>query len=283
LVIDLLGAGFYPVQSREGHFQVGRLNGLQKRLFHGLIDAISPHGWAGSRGELRMELVTFVQKPRAIALIPNAHASAARATQDDPLQERRPLSNRASMLLSTPGAIVIKLPLIAQEVFPGDVARMRIQEHERPVLLWETAGSPFDAGFFARQGVPSELGTSVDVGPRIQGAVQDVQHTLMRETTPDQFICPLASPPTRREAQVLLGKGADHGKCRVNLLKERKDQANGFLHGLIWVKHNPANRIVDQANGQTKPQLPLLRFAQLPTLQAAFQPMEFGLRHASLC
>jgi hypothetical protein len=124
--------------------------------------------------------------------------------------------------------------------------------------------------------------TSVDIGPRVQRAVQDVQHTLMGETAPNQFICPLASPPARRETQLLLGKGADHGKCRVVLLKERKDQANGFLHGLIWVKHNPANRIVDQANRQTKAQLPLLRFAQLPALQAAFQPMEFGLRHASL-
>jgi hypothetical protein len=156
LVIDLLGAGFHPVQSREGHFQVGRLNGFQKAGDHGLIDAISAHGLAGARGELRMELVTFVHQQGAIALIPNTHAPAARATQDDPLQERRPLSNRASMLLSTPGAIVLELALIAQEVFPGDVARMRIQQYDRPVLLRETAGSPFDAGFFARQCLASE-------------------------------------------------------------------------------------------------------------------------------
>src|SRR5207244_9886197 len=84
------------------------------------------------------------------------------------------------------------------------------------------------------------------------------------------------------EAQVLLGKGTDHGKCQVKLLKERKNQANGFLHGLIRVKHNPANGIVDQPDRQAKTQAPLLGFAQLPSLQATLQPMEFGLRHASL-
>ena len=281
LVIDLPGTGFHLVQSREGHFQVGRLNSLQKAGNHGLIDAISPHGLAGSRGELRMELVTFVHQQGAIALIPNAHASATRATQDDPLQERWSLSNRASVLLSTPGAIVIELPLIAQEVFPGDVARMRIQEHDRPVLLFDSAGSPFDAGFFARQVVPSELGTPVDIGPRVQGAVQDVQHTLMGETAPDQFICPLASPPARREAQVLLGKGADHSKCRVTLLKERKDQANGFLHSLIWVKHNPANRIIDQANGQTKPQVALALLCSASHLAGGFSTN--GVRPPTCC
>src|SRR3989440_1937194 len=282
LVIDLLGVGFHPVQGREGHFQVGGLDGLQKARNYGLINTISPHGLTSSSSELRMKLVTFVHQQGAIALIPNAHASATRATQDDPLQERRSLSNRSSMLLSAPGAIVIELPLIAQEVFPGDVARMRIQEHDRPVLLFDTAGLALYPGVFPSQHLASGLGTPIDVGPRVQGAVQDVQHTLMCETTPDQFICSLASPPPRREAQVLLGKGTDHGKCRVKLLKERKNQANGFLHGLIWVKHNPANGIVGQPDRQAKTQAPLFGFAQLPSLQATLQPMELSLRHASL-
>src|SRR5206468_1392815 len=102
----------------------------------------------------------------------------------------------------------IELPLIAQEVFPGDVARMRIQEHDRPVLLFDTAGSPFDPGFFASKHVASGLGTPIDVGPRVQGAVQDVQHTLMCETTPDQFICSLASRRGGGEASEQISSSA---------------------------------------------------------------------------
>src|SRR5260221_8166778 len=56
----------------------------------------------------------------------------------------------------------------------------------------------------------------------------------------------------------------------------------GSLHRLIRVKHNSANGIVDQTNGQAKTQAPLFRFALFSSLQAALQPMEFGLRHAAL-
>src|SRR5439155_9461303 len=94
----LFGTGFHLIERRKSYFQMGRLNGLQKTGNHSLIDAISPHGLAGSRGELRMELVTFVHQQRAIALIANAHAPATGATQDNPLQKRWSLSNRSSVL-----------------------------------------------------------------------------------------------------------------------------------------------------------------------------------------
>ncbi len=130
---------------------MGGLDGLQKAGDHSLINTISPHGLTGSRGQLRMELVTFVHQQGAIALIPNAHAPATGATQDDPLQERRSLSNRSSVLFGPPGPIVIELTLIAQEMFPRKVAWMGIQEHDGPLFLWETVGSPFDPGFFERR------------------------------------------------------------------------------------------------------------------------------------
>src|SRR6266851_5832623 len=282
LVIDLLGTGLHLVQSREGYFQVGRFNGLQKAGNHSLIDAISSHGLAGSCGKLRMELVTFVHQHRAIALIANAHASATGATQDDPLQERWSFSNRSSVLFCPPGAIVIQLPLVAQKLIPGDVAWMGIQQDDGPVFLFDPTRSPFDPWLFSGQGPTSELSPPIDVGSRIQGAVQDVQHTLMREATPDQLIGSLASPPPCWEAQMLLGKGADDGEGRGRLLKQREDQTNGFGNGLIWVKHNPAHRIVDQANGQAKTQTPLFGFALFSSLQAALQPMKLGLRHAAL-
>src|SRR6266849_1049844 len=282
LLIGLPGTCFHLSKRREGYLQVGRLDGLQETLDHGLINAISPHGLAGFPGELRMDLVTFVHQQRAIALIANRHAPATRAAQDNALQERWTFTNRSSMLLSTPGAVIVELPLVAQKLFPGDVARMGVQQHDGPVFLFDPAGSPFDARLFTRKGTPPELGAPVDVGSRIQGAMQDVQDPLMGQTTPDQFIGLLASPPAGRETQVLLGKVADHGQCRVVLLKEREHQANGFGNGLIGIEHDLAHRIVDEANGQTKAQLSLLGLRQLAPLQTLMQPMKLGLRHIAL-
>jgi hypothetical protein len=156
LVINLFGAGFHLVQSREGHFQMGGLDGFQKALGHRLVDAISSHGLAGSCSELRMELVTFVHQQGAIALIANAHASSTRATQDNALQERRPFSNRSSVLFCPPSAVIVELTLIAQKLFPGDVRWMRIPQHNRPVFLFDPVGSPFDAWLFSRKRVSSE-------------------------------------------------------------------------------------------------------------------------------
>jgi hypothetical protein len=119
LLIDLFGAGFHLIQSREGHFQMGGLDSFQKALGDRLIDAISSHSLAGSCGELRMELVTFVHQQGAIALIANAHASATRATQDNALQERRPFSNGSSVLFCSPGPVIVELTLIVQKLFEG--------------------------------------------------------------------------------------------------------------------------------------------------------------------
>src|SRR5712692_5218299 len=161
LVIDLPGTGLHLVQSREGYFQVGGLDGLQKAGNHHLIDPISAHGLAGSCSKLRMELVTFVHQQGAVALIANAHASATGATQDDPLQERWTLAHGSSVLFCTPGAIVIQLPLIAQKLFPGDVAWMGIQEHDGPVFLFDSTRSSFDPRLFSGQCSASGLGPPV--------------------------------------------------------------------------------------------------------------------------
>src|SRR6266699_1930235 len=282
LVIDLPGSGFHLVQCREGHFQMCRLDGLQNAGDHRLINAVSPHGLAGACGQLRMELMTFIHQHRAIALIANAHASATGAAQDDPLQERRSLAYRSSVLFCSPGPVVIELPLVVQKLLPGDVAGMGIQQDNGPIFLRETTRSHFDPWLFSEQEAASEIGPPIDIGPGIQGTVQDVQHSLMAETTPDQFIGPLASPPPRRKTQVLPGEGTHYGESRGRLLKKRKDQTNSFLHGLIWIQHNPAHRIVDQPDRQAKPQLPLLGFGHFSTLQAALQPMKLSLRHAAL-
>jgi len=201
--------------------------------------------------------VTFVHQHRAIALIANAHAPATGATQDHSLQKRWSLSNRSSVLFCPPGAIVIQLPLVAQKLFPSDVAGMGIQQNNGPVFLFDSTCSPFDPWLFSGQRSASERGPPIDVGPSIQRTMQDVQDPFMTKATPDQFIGSFAAPPARWEAQVLLGKGTHDGEGRGRLLKEREDQANRFLHSLIWVQHNPPNGIGSPAPmGKRKRKLP---------------------------
>ena len=260
---------------------MGRLDRLQKAVNYSLINPISSQRLAGFAGQLPVGLVTFVHQQRAIAKVSDTHPSATGATHNNPLQERWPLSNGPTMVFRTPGPVIIELSLVAQELVPGNVARMLIQQHNRPLLLWETTCSPLDTGFFSRQDAASELRASVDVGACIQRTMQDIQDPPVREPSPDQFICLLASPPTCRETQVLFGKVHHDRKRRTELLKEGKDQAHRFLHGLIRVKHDPTSGIVDQANGQTKVQSPLFRFGHLSPEQPTFQPMQLGLRHAA--
>ena len=281
LALDLPGAGFQRIERGESYLQMGGLDGLQERLHHGLIDTVSSHGLAGFPGQLRMDLVTFVHQQGAVARISNGHPSATGSTQDDSLQKRWPLTDRATVLFGTPGAVIVELALIVQKLFPGNVASMRIQQHNRPVFLFDPACSPFDTWFFPRKCTSPELGAPVDVGSSIQRAMQDVQDPLMGETAPDQFIGLLASPPARGKTQVMLGKVTDHGKGRAELLKEREHQTNRFPNGFIRVEHDLTHGIVDQTNGQAKAQLALLRFRQLSSLQTLMQPMEFGLGHVA--
>src|SRR2546426_1055556 len=142
LLIDLLGAGFQRIERGESHLQVGRLDRLQKALNYSLINPISSQCLAGFGGKLPVGLVTFVHQQRAIPLIADAHPSATGATQNNPLQERWPLSNGPTMVFRAPGAVIIELSLVAQELVPGNVARMLIQQHNRPLLLFHPARSP---------------------------------------------------------------------------------------------------------------------------------------------
>src|SRR6266571_2498926 len=175
LLIDLFGTRFQRIERGESHLQMGRLDRLQKALHHRLINPISSQRLAGFGGKLSVGLVTFVHQQRAIALIADAHPSATGATQDDPLQERWSLSNGPTMVFRTPGAVIIELPLVAQELVPGHVARMLIQQDNRPLLLFDPARSPLDTGFFSRQSAAAKLRAPVDVGTCIQRTMQDIQ------------------------------------------------------------------------------------------------------------
>ena len=140
-----------------------------------MINPISSQRLAGFAGKLPVGLVTFVHQQRAIALVADTHPSATGATQNNPLQERWPLSNGPTMVFRTPGPVIIELSLVAQELVPGHVARMLIQQDNRPLLLFDPARSPLDTGFFSRQSAAAKLRAPVDVGTCIQRTMQDIQ------------------------------------------------------------------------------------------------------------
>ena len=108
--------------------------------------------------------------------------------------------------------------LIAQVLLLRNVGGMSVSDHDRLLILADPARAPFDPCLFPRKCMPSELGASIDIGSCVQRAVQDVQDPLMRQTTPDQFICTLAAPPARWEIQVLA-----RWEIQVLLSKETDD------------------------------------------------------------
>jgi hypothetical protein len=67
--------------------------------------------------------------------------------------------------------VVGKGLLITPKLVPSDVAWMLIQQDDGPILQLHTTGSSLDARLFARQCMPTGLGSSVDVGSRVQWAV----------------------------------------------------------------------------------------------------------------
>src|SRR5436305_4877497 len=66
------------------------------------------------------------------------------------------------------------------------------------------------------------------------------------------------------------------------LFKEGKGKANRFLYRFIGIENSTPHGIVEQTDRQAKAKLPLLRFGQFPSLQAATQPMKLCLAHGPL-
>ena len=177
--------------------------------------------------------------------------------------------------------IVSQLLLIPTKLLPGDVARMPVQQDNGPVFLLHSARVPFDARFFAWQGVPTRLRPPVDVGSGVQRTVQHIQHPTVAQANPLQLTRASSAPLPRGKAQLMRGEVTDHRQRRAGLLEEREHQADGFGNGFIRIQHHPAHRIIDQAAGQAKTQLSLFRFGQLAALQSLMQPVQFGLAHRS--
>src|SRR6266480_7466479 len=281
LLIDLPGTRLKLPKGSQRDFQVCRLDGFQEALLHCLVNAISPHGLTGLGRQLGMSLATFVDQQRAIALIPDAHASPTGATQDDPLQQRWAFTHGSAMFTRIRGPVVSELLLVSSKLLPGDVAGMDVQQHNGPILLLHPACVTLDARLFSWERLAAGLGTPVDVGACVHRAVQDIQHPPIAQSPPHQFFRVRPSPQACGKAQVVLGKMTDYRECRAMLLKEREDESNGLLHCLVRIKHDVVSRIVHQSYGQAKAQLAFFSLGQLSALQALPQPMQFRFAHGA--
>src|SRR6266568_6785984 len=177
LPIQLLSAGLQMIECRQGNSEMGWLDRFQETGRHGLIDAIAPHSLTGLLSQLRMGLSALIAGRGAILQVAHMHAATAGPTQHDPLQERRSFAHRPTSLLWPPGPIVIEELLVVAKLVPTNIARMRVQEHNRPVLTFHLARSPLHARLLAGKRMLTGFGSPIYVGTGIERVVQQGKDT----------------------------------------------------------------------------------------------------------
>jgi len=73
----------------------------------------------------------------------------------------------------------------------------------------------------------------------------------------------------------------DNGQGGAMLRAQVKDQTHRLADCVVRIEDALARRVIDQAYGETHPELALARFGQLATEQALAQPVELGLTHGA--
>ena len=94
---------------------------------------------------------------------------------------------RPSSIIAVDRAVVVEALLVAQELFPTEIARVRIVMDDRPVGEGHAPGPTLDARCLVGQRPRAGLGPSVDIDAGIAGVVQNVQDTAVPERLPEQF------------------------------------------------------------------------------------------------
>src|SRR5262249_8536765 len=100
----------------------------------------------------------------------------------------------SSAILAADRAIVVEALLVAEELFPIEIAGVRIMMHDRPVGEGHTPGPPLDSRCLMRQCPRACLGPAVDIGAGITGVGQNVQNTAVPQGLPQQFAVPSFAP-----------------------------------------------------------------------------------------
>ena len=99
---------------------------------------------------------------------------------------------------------------MAPKLLPGDVTRMSIPQHNGPVLVLHLTGSPLDTRFLTRESLSACFGSSIDVGPGVEGIVQHGEDAPTAQGLPDQFAFARALPQALRKTQMMHGEMFDH-------------------------------------------------------------------------
>jgi len=99
------------------------------------------------------------------------------------------------------------------KLVPTNIARMRVQQHNRPVLPFHLACPPLDARLLAGKCLLTGFGSSIHVGTRIEGVVQQGKDTPTSQWFPHQFSFARALPEPIWEAKVVEGKVLHDGQC----------------------------------------------------------------------
>src|SRR5262249_19273567 len=232
-------------QCRHGHFRGGRLDGFEERARHRRIDAIPADELAGTSALLLVHLGAFVAGRRAVARVAHTHPPPTPATQDEPLQQRGARADGPAPVVCPRRAVVVEALLVAEELLPGEAARVGVVPHNRPGRQATPSSAPLDAWRLVRQGAGARLRAAVNEDTRVTRVVQDVQDTAVPQRLPEQLPVAGLAPEALGEEQAMLGEVLDDGPSGARLLEEGEEQADSLLHLFIRVEDQSAGLVED--------------------------------------
>ena len=207
--------------------------------------------------------------------VADRHAAAAPTADDEPLQQGHALARRAAPTVCADalGACAQRL-LIRFELFPGDVAGVRVRQKDLPLLAGKSSIPRLTAG--ADLMLP---GSPEDVRSGVARIVQDAEHTVTLQLAEDERTCAgsLDDPPRPRD--LLLLEVAHHRAGRAGAAKGVEHEADGALHLFVGIEYELAGRVEDHTQRRADPQLAAARLVQLPPDQTRAQHMQLRLRH----
>jgi hypothetical protein len=275
-LVGFIGAGFEFGLDGQRDLERERGDGLQQQLFDRLIDGVAWKLLADRSGALDVVVgAAIVGHERVAALvIADGHASSAASADHESLQQRWAFAGGSGGAV---GAVRIGVCcqqlLVVLELFPGQIAGVRVVDQAGPLLAWELSGGGAPVRSLARPAL------SIDERAGIAGVVQGAKDPPVRQLVPCQlaFAWPFADPAG--EPQPVAVKRIDNCARGAGPGERGEQVTQCVLDRAVGVEHDLPGGVGHQPDRERHRQLTAAGFGQDAALQPGADEVQLSLRH----
>ena len=126
------------------------------------------------------------------------------------------------------------------------------------------------------------LVTPEDIRPGIRGVLENVEHAVVVQPTPDESAVPRPAVGALREPQLLSAEVVHDRVGAARLAEDLEDQPDSALDLLVRIEHDAPLVGVAQADRQREAELTLLGLVELAALEARANDVQLGLGDGGL-